>query len=80
MTLQGFPEEALRRCRVAVLAEMELNRISEAVDGSVQIHPLTTDLDIGLVDVPLAGDGALAVMETLLQLGEKWTTQRWAVE
>jgi len=59
---------------------MELNRITAAVDGSVQIHPLTPDFDIGLVDVPLAGDGALAVMETLLQLGEKWTTQRWAVE
>jgi hypothetical protein len=41
MTLQGFPEEALRGCQVAVLTEMELNRITAAVDGSVRIHPLT---------------------------------------
>ena len=71
MTLQGFPEEALRRCQVAVLAEMELNRIAEAVDGSVQIHPLTPDFDIGLVDMPLASDRTLALMETLQQLGRE---------
>ena len=50
---------------------MELNRITAAVDGSVQIHPLTPDLDIGLVDMPLAGDGALTLMEALQQLGRE---------
>ena len=52
-----------------MLTEMELNRITAAVDGSVQIHPLTPDFDIGLVDMPLAGDRTLALMETLQQLG-----------
>jgi len=37
-----------------------LNSVADAVDGTVEIHPLTTDFDVGLVDMPFAGNGAFA--------------------
>ena len=48
-----------------VLAEMEFDRVADAVDGSVEIHPSSADLDVGFIDMPFSGDGALAPIETL---------------
>lgn len=67
MALQGFPEEALGRQQVAMLAEPEFDRVADAVDGAVEIHPLTANLDVGFVDMPFAGDGTLAAVEALQQ-------------
>ena len=45
--------------------EEELDRVADIVDGPIDIHPLVANLDVGLVDVPLAGDGPLAPVEAL---------------
>lgn len=52
MALQGFPEEALGSQQVAVLAEPEFDRVADTVDGAVEIHPLTANLDVAFVDMP----------------------------
>jgi DNA invertase Pin-like site-specific DNA recombinase len=49
---KGAPEEALGRLLVPLGAEQEVDRLAGAVDGTVELAPLTTDLHIGLVDVP----------------------------
>ena len=43
-------EEAFGRGNIAPRAEHKLDGIPGGVDGSVQVSPLTTDLDVGLVD------------------------------
>lgn len=63
MALGCFAQEMLGSSQISSLAEPEFNRVSVAVDCSVKIHPAALDLDIGLVDVPLAGDGSLAAIE-----------------
>jgi hypothetical protein len=47
----------------------ELNRVAVAVDGTLEIHPATSHRDVGLVDVPLSGDGSLACVEALQKFG-----------
>lgn len=60
MPLERLSQEPLGRSQVPPLTEPELNRIAVAVDGTVEIPPLSTDLDICLVDMPPPGDGSLA--------------------
>jgi hypothetical protein len=80
MPLQGPFEEALGRRQITAFAEKELNGVPDAVDGTIQIHPLTADLDIGLIDVPFAGNGAFAPIEALKQLWREVDDQRCTVE
>src|ERR1019366_8798141 len=56
----AFKEPACRRF-VAVSGEQEVNRLTELVDGTIQVLPLAADEDIGLVDPPGCSDGALAL-------------------
>jgi len=65
MTLQRLSKEALGRRQIPMLAEMEFDRVADAVDGSVEIHPSSADLDGGFIDMPFSGDGALAPIEAL---------------
>jgi hypothetical protein len=37
---------------VSVLAEHRIEKVSSSVDRTVQVTPLTTDLDAGLVKIP----------------------------
>src|SRR5690606_21376076 len=67
MPLERLAQEPLGRSQIPPLTEPELNRIAVAVDGAVEIHPMPTDLDISLVDMPSAGDRALAPIELLQQ-------------
>ena len=67
MTLQRLSEEPLGRRQIALLAEQELDRVADAVDGAVEIHPLAADLDVGLVHMPFAGHATLAPVEALQQ-------------
>jgi hypothetical protein len=60
---QGLTDKAFGRCKVSALAEMELNCGTRLVDGAVEIEPLASDLDIGLIDMPLWGDSALSQVE-----------------
>ena len=68
MTLKRFAQEAFGSHQVTVFAGAELHRVTGTVDGPVEIHPLTADLDIGLVQVSLAGDASLVPVEALQQL------------
>ena len=54
-----------------MFAEEKINRVANAVDGAIQIHPLPATLDVGLIDMPLAGDGAHGPIETLQQQERK---------
>jgi hypothetical protein len=47
MTLKYFAQETFDRDQVTVFAKKELHRVTPAVDGPVEIHPLTADLDVG---------------------------------
>ena len=64
MPVQRLAEEALGRRQVSTLAEPEFDRVADAVDGAIKIHPLAADLDVGLVEMPLAGHRTLAPVET----------------
>jgi len=50
---QGLTDKAFGRCKVSALAEMELNCGARLVDGTVEIEPLSTNLDLSLIDMPL---------------------------
>ena len=51
MSRKRLAQEAFGRRQVTVFAEEELDRVADAVDGSIEIHPLATDLDVGsLID------------------------------
>ena len=60
VAVKGTLEEASRRRQIPLLAEEELDRVADAVDGAIEIHPLHADLDVGLVDMPFRGNGARA--------------------
>lgn len=65
MTLKRFAQEAFRRPEITMFAEEELDRVADAIDGLIEIDPLTANLDVGFVQVPLASDGPLASVEAL---------------
>lgn len=67
MTCQCFSEEPLGRRHIALLAELELDCVPDTVDGAVEIHPLSADLDISLVDMPFPRHATIASVETLQQ-------------
>ena len=50
-----------------MLAEPEFDRVADAVDGAVEIHPLAANLDVGLIPKPLAADCTLALVDSLQQ-------------
>lgn len=63
MTGQRFPEEPLGQQQVTPLAESEFNCVTYTVDGEVKVNPLTTDLNVRFVDMPIAGHASLASVE-----------------
>jgi hypothetical protein len=76
--LERLAQEPLGRSQIAPLAEPELNRVAVAVDSPIEIPLMATDLDIGLIDVPLASDGSLAWIEALQQFG--WVTDNSSMD
>ena len=67
MPLQGSTQEALGRNQIAPLAEPELNGVAVVIDRAIEIPPLASDPDVGLVDMPLSGGGSLTRIEPLQQ-------------
>jgi hypothetical protein len=57
MTDQSLADKAFSSFQIAISAEIELNHIAAAIDCTIKIHPLAFDLYIGLIAVPLTGDG-----------------------
>ena len=70
MARQRFCEEALCRRQVTVLAEPELNGVADSVDGAIEIHPSTADLDVSFVDLPPSAD-TLTPIEAFQQQGRE---------
>ena len=59
----------MRGLQVAPRGEQEVNGRAMLVDGAVEIPPLPTDLDIGFINMPFAGNGSFAPIEPLQQFG-----------
>lgn len=53
--IQGLTEKSFRCLGVACRREIEVDRVPELVDGSVQIGSFAANLHIGLVDTPARG-------------------------
>jgi hypothetical protein len=68
MPLQCHVKEAFGGFQISSFAEPELNGVAIAVDGPVEIPLLPTNLDIGFINMPFAGDCSFALIEPLQQL------------
>ena len=68
MTVESLVEEPLCRSKIAVFTEEKLDRIANAVDRPVEVHPYAPDFGVCLVDMPFTGHTALAFVEPLEQL------------
>jgi hypothetical protein len=68
MPLQCSGQKAFGSGEVAPLAEPELNGVTVAVDGSIEIFPLASDFDVSLIHVPFPADASFAKIEALEQL------------
>jgi hypothetical protein len=68
MMLEGLAQKSFGRSQVAPLAEPELNGVTVAVDGSIEIFPLASDFDGSLIHVPFPADASFAKIEALEQL------------
>ena len=51
----GRLEERLRGGHITVLAEHHVDQRAGAINGAVEITPLSVDLDVGLIDVTSSG-------------------------
>ncbi len=51
-SIEQTPQETSCCMLVSVLAEHRIEKVSSSVDRTVQVTPLTTDLDAGLVKIP----------------------------
>ena len=67
MTVESLVEEPLCRDEIAVLAEEEFNRIANAVDGSIEVHPFAANFDVCLVDMPFARHRSFPLVEPFEQ-------------
>ena len=67
MTVESLVEEQLCRSKIAVFAEEKLDRIANAVDRPVEVHPFAPDFDVCLVDMPFVGHSAFAPVEPFKQ-------------
>ena len=67
MPLKSLAQEPLGSGEIAPLAEPELDRVAIAVDRPVQLPPPPADLDVCLINMPFAGDWALAPIELFQQ-------------
>lgn len=67
---QSLAQKAFGSGQITVFAEIELNRIAIAIDRTIQVKPLASDLDIGFIEVPFTCDLALSAVEPFKQF---WT-------
>jgi hypothetical protein len=66
-SLESVAKKSLCSGEISPLAKPEINSVTGAIAGAVKILPLATDLDICVIDMPLASDRALAEVELLQQ-------------
>ena len=68
MPLECLAQKPFGSNEVAPLAEPELNGVTVAVDGSIEIFPLASNFDLSLIHVPFPADASFAKIEALEQL------------
>ena len=56
MALQRFAEEDPGRCHVACSAEVRFHGAAALIHRTIQLHPLSTDLNVRLVGAPRSAD------------------------
>ncbi len=69
MPFEGLAQKPFGRGQIASFTEPEFNGVAMAVDGAIEIPPLSTNFDACLVHVPIASDRTLASIELLQQEG-----------
>jgi hypothetical protein len=69
MLLEGLALKPFDGSQIARLAEPELDRVAVAVDGSVEIRPASSNLDVCFIDIPFSANCTLPEVETVEQLG-----------
>jgi len=52
LAFDGLTKERLGGCDIALGAQSEVDRPARPVNGTVQVAPLASDLDVGLVNPP----------------------------
>jgi len=62
-------EEGLGRGYIACSAESEVNSLPGLVHCSVEVHPVTTHLDVGLIDAPRAANHSSKTVQRLTNSG-----------
>ena len=65
----GLGEEAFRSLLVALFGQQEINRLACLIHGTIEVIPVTFDLDVGLVHPPTDPHRALTPVERLFQQG-----------
>lgn len=60
---QRFAEKTFRSLGTSGLVQEKINRLPNQIHGSIEIHPLASNLDVGLVNTP-----------GIVRLLEKWTS------
>jgi hypothetical protein len=48
-------------------SQEKIDRVTSLVDGAIQVFPLASDLNVGLVDTPALADGELVAAKRFLQ-------------
>jgi hypothetical protein len=69
MALESLAQKLLDDRQIAPFAEPELDCIAVVVNSAIQIRPLTSNFDIGLVNVPFPADRSLVLIEPFKKLG-----------
>ena len=80
---QHLAKEALGGVGISARSQQEVDRIAVLVDGSVEVAPLATDPDVGLVDPDRSTMGLTELAQPLLdqrRIGEHPAVQRAVID
>src|SRR5450830_88847 len=69
--MYGFLEEPHGRCLVTLSAQQEIDGLSLFVDGTIQVFPLSNDLDRGFIHSPAATNRAFIFSECFFDQRQK---------
>lgn len=71
VAVNRFLDVAARRGRVTMIAQQEIDRVAQLVDGTVQVLPLLSDLDVCLVHPPARAHLAFVLRKCLFDQGHE---------
>jgi hypothetical protein len=77
MPLECFAQEPFGSREVPPRAGPEFSGVTVAVDGAIEISPLVSNFDVGLVNMPSASDNPLRELNRSNSAGEYRMTHLW---